>query len=270
MPELPEVEVTRLGLAPRLTGRRVSHAVTRVPALRYPFPDRLPQKLQGKVLRGIGRRGKYLLFDFGDGHLMVHLGMSGSLRLIGNGQVAEKHDHFDIAFDGEVLRLRDPRRFGAVLWLDGEPAEHPLLAHLGAEPLSRDFSTATLVMALRGRRIAIKPAIMDSGIVVGVGNIYASESLFRAGIDPRSPAGQVSRARLAKLVPAIKATLRSAIRAGGSSLRDYVGCDGGLGDFQTRHQVYGRANEGCRRCGTPIRMLRQGNRATYYCPRCQR
>lgn len=270
MPELPEVEVTRLGLAPRLTGRQVSRTVARVPALRYPLPTGLPQRLQGKVLRGITRRGKYLLFDFGDGHLLVHLGMSGSLRLTGEDRIAEKHDHLDIAFDGEVLRLRDPRRFGAVLWLAGEPAEHPLLAHLGAEPLSRDFSASALAAALQGRRIAIKPAIMDSGIVVGVGNIYASESLFRAGIDPRAPAGQVSRARLARLVPAIKATLRSAIRAGGSSLRDYVSCDGGLGDFQSRHQVYGRANEACRHCGTTIRMLRQSNRATYYCPRCQR
>lgn len=270
MPELPEVEVTRLGLAPRLTGRRVSRAIARVAALRYPLPPRLPQQLQGKLLRGIVRRAKYLLFDFGDGHLLIHLGMSGSLRLTGIDQMAEKHDHLDIAFDGEVLRLRDPRRFGAVLWLEGEPAEHPLLANLGVEPLARDFSPAALATALHGRRIAIKPAIMDSGIVVGVGNIYASESLFRAGIDPRAPAGQVSRGRLARLVPAIKATLRSAIRAGGSSLRDYVGCDGGLGDFQARHQVYGRADEACRRCGTAIRMLRQSNRATYYCPRCQR
>lgn len=270
MPELPEVEVTRLGLAPRLTGHRVSQVLARVPALRYPLPARLTETLTGRMLNGITRRGKYLLFDFGEGHLLIHLGMSGSLRLAKPGHVAEKHDHLDIAFNHEVLRLRDPRRFGAVLWLNGDPAEHPLLAHLGTEPLSREFSTTTLASALRDRRIAIKPAIMDASIVVGVGNIYASESLFRAGIDPRATAGRVSRARLARLIPAIKATLRAAIRAGGSSLRDYVTCDGGLGDFQLRHHVYDRADEPCHRCGTPIKMLRQSNRATYYCPRCQR
>ena len=270
MPELPEVEVTRLGLEPRLTGHRVTNAVARVPALRYPLPDRLAQQLQGRTLRGIQRRGKYLLFDFGEGHLLIHLGMSGSLRLVGQSEAVEKHDHFDIVFDDKVLRLRDPRRFGAVLWLEGDPTRHPLLSNLGAEPLSRDFSTATLAVALCGRKVAIKPAIMNSAILVGVGNIYASESLFTAGIDPRSPAGKVSRSRLARLVPAIKDTLRAAIRAGGSSLRDYVACDGGLGDFQLRHKVYDRAGEPCRRCGSTIKMLRQANRATYYCARCQR
>ncbi|HZV53860.1 MAG TPA: bifunctional DNA-formamidopyrimidine glycosylase/DNA-(apurinic or apyrimidinic site) lyase [Rhodocyclaceae bacterium] len=270
MPELPEVEVTRRGLAPRLTGRRVSAVATRVPALRYPLPPDLVCKLAGRPLLGIGRRGKYLLLDFGNGHLLIHLGMSGSLRLAPKEQPVARHDHLDIDFGNEVLRLRDPRRFGAVLWLEGDPAEHPLLAHLGVEPLAREFNPAALAAALRGRRTAIKPAIMDAGIVVGVGNIYASESLHRAGIDPRTPAGRISHARLAKLVPAIKTTLRAAIRAGGSSLRDYVHSDGGLGDFQLRHRVYGRAGEPCRSCGAPIRLLRQGNRATYFCPRCQR
>jgi formamidopyrimidine-DNA glycosylase len=270
MPELPEVEVTRLGLAPRLIGRSVSGITARVPALRYPLPTGLGHNLVGGTLRRIDRRGKYLLFDFGNGHLLVHLGMSGSLRLVPTGQPAAKHDQLDLDFDGEVLRLRDPRRFGAVLWLAGEPAEHPLLARLGAEPLTRGFTAATLAAALSDRRVAIKPAIMDSHIVVGVGNIYASESLHRAGIDPRTAAGRVSSVRLARLVPAIKATLRAAIRAGGSSLRDYVSCEGGLGDFQLHHRVYGRAGERCRGCGTTIRMLRQANRATYYCPRCQR
>lgn len=270
MPELPEVEVTRLGLAPRLTGRGVDAVAARVPALRYPLPARLAHRLAGRTLNGIARRGKYLLLDFGNGHLLIHLGMSGSLRLAPPDQPPAKHDHFDIRFGDEVLRLRDPRRFGAVLWLEGDPAEHPLLAHLGAEPLSREFSASTLGAALRGRRVAIKPAIMDAGIVVGVGNIYASESLHRAGIDPRTPAGSVSPVRLGRLVPAIKATLRAAIRAGGSSLRDYVRSDGGCGDFQARHLVYGRAGEPCQACGTPVRLLRQGNRATYFCPRCQR
>lgn len=270
MPELPEVEVTRLGLAPRLIGRSVSGIAVRVAALRYPLPAHLKHSLVGGTLRRIERRGKYLLFDFGNGHLLVHLGMSGSLRLVPADRPAARHDQFDLDFEGEVLRLRDPRRFGAVLWLEGEPAKHPLLAHLGAEPLTRNFTAATLAAALHNRRLAIKPAIMDAHIVVGVGNIYASESLYRAGIDPRTPAGRVSPLRLARLVPAIKTTLRAAIRAGGSSLRDYVSCEGGLGDFQLHHRVYGRAGERCRSCGAAIRMLRQANRATYYCPHCQR
>lgn len=270
MPELPEVEVTRRGLAPRLIGRSVADVTVRVPALRYPVPHGLPGQLKGRELQGIRRRGKYLLFDFGNGHMLVHLGMSGSLRMVPRDEPAARHDHFDIRFGAEVLRLRDPRRFGAVLWLAQAPETHPLLAHLGAEPLERDFTATALAAALRGRRIAIKPAIMDAGIVVGVGNIYASESLHLAGIDPRAAAGRVSLARLERLVLAIRKTLRAAIRAGGSSLRDYVSCEGGLGDFQTRHRVYDRAGEPCQECGTAIKMLRQGNRATYYCPRCQR
>jgi formamidopyrimidine-DNA glycosylase len=269
MPELPEVEVTRLGLVQQLTGRRVSAAATRATALRYPLPARLASTLSGRRLSGIARRGKYLLFDFGIGHLLVHLGMSGSLRLVSPRLPAEKHDHVDIVFDDKVLRFHDPRRFGAMLWISGDPAEHPLLARLGIEPLSREFTPDALAAALDGKRIAVKPAIMDANIVVGVGNIYASESLHRAGIDPRTPAGRISGARLARLVPAIKTTLRSAIRAGGSSLRDYVQADGCMGDFQQRHRVYDRADEPCRVCGTAIRTLRQGNRATYYCPHCQ-
>jgi formamidopyrimidine-DNA glycosylase len=269
MPELPEVEVTRRGLAARLTGNRVSDAVARTPALRYPLPQDLVRRLRGSTLSDIRRRGKYLLFDFGKGHLLVHLGMSGSLRIVGRGEPPEKHDHFDIAFGEKVLRFRDPRRFGALLWIDGNPEEHPLLAHLGMEPLSRAFNTDSLAAALQGRRTPVKPAIMDASIVVGVGNIYASESLHRAGIDPRTPAGRITRQRLARLVPAIKTTLRSAIRAGGSSLRDFVHADGRLGEFQHRHRVYGRADQPCRVCGTPVRLLRQSNRATYYCPRCQ-
>jgi formamidopyrimidine-DNA glycosylase len=270
MPELPEVEVTRLGLEPRLVGREVTAVTARVPALRYPLPTRLAARLGQQELHAIRRRGKYLLFDFGNGHLLVHLGMSGSLRLVRPDERAAKHDHLDIGFGREVLRLRDPRRFGAVLWLDDEPESHPLLAHLGVEPLERSFTSVALAEALRNRSMAIKPAIMDAGIVVGVGNIYASESLHLAGIDPRTAAGRISPARLGRLVPAIKKTLRAAIRAGGSSLRDYVSCEGGLGDFQTHHRVYDRAGQPCLSCGTPIKMLRQANRATYYCPHCQR
>ena len=269
MPELPEVEVTRRGLAAQLTGCRVRAVLARVPALRYPLPDRIADRLAGRRLAGIGRRGKYLLFEFEGGHLLVHLGMSGSLRVVPPDQPVRKHDHVDIMFGDKVLRFHDPRRFGALLWIDGDPAEHPLLAKLGLEPLSRQFTAAALAEAHAGRQTAVKPAIMDANIVVGVGNIYASESLHRAGIDPRTPAGRISALRLERLVPAIKTTLRAAIRAGGSSLRDYVHSDGGLGDFQLRHRVYGRAGEPCRVCGTPIRTLRQSNRATYYCPHCQ-
>ncbi|MBU1236719.1 MAG: bifunctional DNA-formamidopyrimidine glycosylase/DNA-(apurinic or apyrimidinic site) lyase [Gammaproteobacteria bacterium] len=270
MPELPEVEVTRLGLSSRLIGRTATSVTTRVAALRYPLPPHLAEQLRGRVLQSIRRRGKYLLFDFGNGHLLIHLGMSGSLRLVRAGEPAAVHDHLDIGFGREVLRLRDPRRFGAALWLEDDPNAHPLLARLGMEPLVRGFTAAALAVSLRGRRIGIKPAIMDAGIVVGVGNIYASESLHLAGIDPRTAAGRVSMRRLERLVPAIKKTLRAAIRAGGSSLRDYVSCEGGLGDFQTHHRVYGRVGEPCLDCGTPVKMLRQGGRATYYCPHCQR
>lgn len=270
MPELPEVEVTRLGLATRLKGARVGQVTMRTKALRYPVPVDLPDRLARRTLRDIRRRGKYLLFDFGSGHLLIHLGMSGSLRVVGHDEPPLKHDHVDIGFGRQVLRLHDPRRFGAALWLEGNPDDHPLLAHLGAEPLARGFTAGALGRALAGRSMAIKPALMDAGIVVGVGNIYASESLHRAGIDPRLAAGNLPAARLARLVPAIKQTLRAAIRAGGSTVRDYVRSDGGAGEFQQRHRVYGRAGEPCRQCGAPIRLLRQANRATYYCPRCQR
>jgi len=269
MPELPEVEVARQGLAARLIGHGVSGVVLRQRALRYPLPSALPEKLRGRPLLDLRRRGKYLLLDFDNGHLLVHLGMSGSLRLVPKADPAQVHDHVDIAFGSEVLRLRDPRRFGALIWIEGDPRQHPLLARLGAEPLDRSFTAAWLASALRGRRKAIKPAIMDAEIVVGIGNIYASESLYVAGIDPRTPAGRISDASLSRLVSAIKATLRAAIRAGGSSLRDYVRTDGEAGSFQAHHRVYGRAGQACPRCGKPIRMLRQANRATYYCPRCQ-
>lgn len=270
MPELPEVEVTRRGLASRLTGRRVRACLLRSPRLRYPIPPDLPTRLEGRQLIEVERRGKYLLLRFDNGHLLVHLGMSGSLRLIGAGQPADRHDHVDLDFEGEFLRLRDPRRFGALLWLDDDPQRHPLLAHLGMEPLERGFTAERLATALTNRHTAIKPALMNGDIVVGVGNIYASESLFHAGIDPRLMAARISPERLAQLVPAIKETLRAAIRAGGSSVRDYVGSDGGLGGFQFRHRVYGRAGQPCLRCGTPIDYLRQANRATFFCPNCQR
>lgn len=275
MPELPEVEVTRRGIAPALTGRHVTGVTLRAPALRYPLPDGLARKLKGATLAGIERRGKYLLLRFTGkagvaGHVLLHLGMSGTLRLVPPRTRAGRHDHVDIVFGDIALRLNDPRRFGALLWIDDDPAAHPLLASLGVEPLERSFTAKALHEKLQGRTAAIKLAIMDSHVVVGVGNIYAAESLFRAGINPRTAAGKVSLARLERLVAAIKQTLAAAIRAGGSTLRDFFGSDGDPGHFQLEHLVYGREGEACRACGTTIRMIRQGQRATFYCPQCQK
>jgi formamidopyrimidine-DNA glycosylase len=270
MPELPEVEVTRRGIAPDLIGRAVSDVVLRARSLRYPLPARLGGQLRERRLCGIDRRGKYLLFDFENGYLLLHLGMSGSLRLVAPTVLPGKHDHVDLVFGDLALRLRDPRRFGALLWLDGDPTQHPLIASLGVEPLTAEFTAARLRDLLAGRTTAIKQALMDSRLVVGIGNIYASESLFLAGIDPRTAAGRVSRRRLERLVPAIRTTLEAAIAAGGSSLRDFLHSDGSSGYFQQQYNVYDRTGAPCRRCSTPIRTLRQGGRATYYCPRCQR
>jgi len=272
MPELPEVEVTRRGIAPELVGRRISGGVTRVARLRYPLPPELPRLLAGKILRGVERRGKYLLLDFGVGTLLIHLGMSGSLRLLPRGAPPKKHDHLDLEFGDRLLRLRDPRRFGAVLWLaqKHDIERHPLLASLGIEPLEEGFTPAWLHAATRGKNTPIKPLLMDGHLVVGIGNIYASESLYRAGIDPRTAAGRIALKRFARLVPAIRATLEEAISAGGSSLRDFVASDGSSGYFQQQYFVYGRAGDACRVCGKTIRSLRQGQRASFFCPRCQR
>lgn len=269
MPELPEVEVTRRGLAPHLVGQVISAVQIREPRLRWPIP-RAVRSLAGRRVRALRRRGKYLLVDCGDGHLILHLGMSGSLRLVPPGTPAGKHDHFDLLLGDKCLRLRDPRRFGAVLWTARDVERHPLLAHLGVEPLSSALTGAWLHKLSRGLRIPVKLFVMDAKRVVGVGNIYASESLFRAGIDPRRRAGKIPLENYEKLVAAIKVTLRAAIKAGGSSLRDFVGADGGEGYFQNRALVYDRAGMPCRRCRTPIRRIVQGARATYYCPTCQR
>jgi formamidopyrimidine-DNA glycosylase len=269
MPELPEVEVTRRGLEPQLAGRVISGVVVREARLRWPIPA-VVRTLAGRTLRRIRRRGKYLLLDCGDGHLIVHLGMSGSLRVVAPGTVPAKHDHFDLALGDRVLRLRDPRRFGAVLWTAAPPEQHPLLAHLGIEPLSDALDAARLHALTRGVRMQIKQFLMDGRRVVGVGNIYASESLFRARIDPRKAARKVSLRESKKLVAAIKRTLLAAIKAGGSSLRDFVGADGKPGYFQQRYWVYDRSGAHCRRCRSRIRRLVQGQRATYYCPTCQK
>jgi formamidopyrimidine-DNA glycosylase len=269
MPELPEIEVARRDLAPQLTGRAISGAVVRAPRLRWRIPREV-HGLTGRIVRAVRRRGKYLVLDCGDGALILHLGMSGSLRMVSAGTPAQAHDHFDLLFGDRVLRLRDPRRFGAVIWTRGIGEGHPLLAHLGVEPLSTDFAASHLHALTRGRRTSIKQFLMDSRHVAGVGNIYANESLFRAGIRPTRRARSLSTAECANLVGAIKQTLRAAIRAGGSSLRDYVRSDGRPGRFQNRYWVYAREGCPCRRCGTRVRRLVQGQRATYYCPRCQR
>jgi formamidopyrimidine-DNA glycosylase len=269
MPELPEVEVTRRGLEPVIAGRVISGVAVREARLRWPIPPAV-HSLTGRTVGAVRRRGKYLLLDCGDGHLIVHLGMSGSLRVLAPEVPAGKHDHFDLLLGDRVLRLRDPRRFGAVLWSAGRIEAHPLLAHLGLEPLSRELTAARLHALTRGRRTPIKQFLMDGRHIVGVGNIYASESLFHAAIDPRSPARRLSPERCAALSRAIKRTLRSAIRAGGSSLRDFVGSDGARGYFQQRYWVYDREGLACRACGTPVRRLVQGQRASYFCPRCQK
>jgi formamidopyrimidine-DNA glycosylase len=269
MPELPEVEVTRRGLAPHVTGRTIAAVAVREPRLRWRVPDAV-RKLAGRTVRSIRRRGKYLLVDCGDGHLIVHLGMSGSLRLAAPGEPPGRHDHLDLAIGGRLLRLRDPRRFGAVLWTEAPPRAHPLIRDLGVEPLSRALDARRLYALTRARRTSIKQFLMDARRIAGIGNIYACESLFVAGIRPQTRAGALSLERCARLAGAIKKTLRAAIRAGGSSLRDFVGGDGRPGYFQMRARVYDRAGEACRRCGATIRRIVQGQRASYYCPRCQR
>ncbi|RPH58619.1 MAG: bifunctional DNA-formamidopyrimidine glycosylase/DNA-(apurinic or apyrimidinic site) lyase [Burkholderiales bacterium] len=273
MPELPEVEVVRRGLQHSLPGRTVRAAQVREPRLRWPVPEDLDARLSGRVLRSVERRGKYLLLGFDHGALIVHLGMSGSFRFEPLARPPSRHDHVDLLFEHGTLRYRDPRRFGAMLWHDaaqGPAAAHPLLAGLGVEPLSSAFDGAMLYRATRGRRVSIKQALLSGAIVVGVGNIYASESLFRAGIRPTTPAHRVGRGRCERLAEAIRATLSDAIARGGSSLRDFVASDGASGCFQLDCYVYGRAGEPCRVCGEPVRSLRQTQRSTFFCAHCQR
>ncbi|MBL8377119.1 MAG: bifunctional DNA-formamidopyrimidine glycosylase/DNA-(apurinic or apyrimidinic site) lyase [Burkholderiales bacterium] len=277
MPELPEVEVTRQGIAPHLTGRRIDTVVVRDARLRWPIDARLATILTGLSIAAVGRRGKYLLLSCERhgktvGTLIVHLGMSGSLRLVAPGTPAARHAHFDLVAGDAVLRLTDPRRFGAVLWhpADGGPTDrHPLLAKLGVEPFTDAFTAELMHERTRGRRVSVKEALLAGGIVVGVGNIYASESLFRSGIRPQTPAGRVSLARYRRLVVEVRRVLAMAIRKGGSTLKDFSRSDGEPGSFQLEYRVYDRAGLPCRICATPIRRLVQGQRSTFYCPRCQ-
>jgi formamidopyrimidine-DNA glycosylase len=269
MPELPEVEITRRGIEPHLARRTITGVVVRNRALRWPVPRNLAARLAGREIRAVRRRAKYLLLDCGTGTLIVHLGMSGSLRIVARDEAPGPYDHFDLGVGEIAVRLRDPRRFGAVLWVEGDPSRHPLLAHLGVEPLSGAFTGGVLHAATRGRRAAIKLALMDHRLVAGVGNIYANESLFRAGIRPRTAARRVSLERCERLVAAVRGTLEDALAAGGSSLRDFVQSDGSPGYFQQQYFVYDRAGTPCRVCGHPIRRVVQGQRSTYFCPVCQ-
>jgi formamidopyrimidine-DNA glycosylase len=271
MPELPEVETTRRGLAPLVCGTTVAAVVVRNRALRQPIPRDLARILKGRRIDALERRAKYLLFRAGNGTLIVHLGMSGRLWVVRADTPPETHDHFDLALsNGHIVRLRDPRRFGLVLWQTGDPLKHKLLRDIGPEPFSDALTAERLYRETRARSGPIKNALMDSHLIAGVGNIYANEALFRARINPKLPARKIGMARYALLADEIRATLGEAIAAGGSSIRDYVQSDGMAGNFQRKFLVYGRAEQPCQRCRTPIREIRQGQRATYYCPRCQR
>jgi len=273
MPELPEVEVVRRGLQAGLSQRVVSRVEVREPRLRWPIPEALSRELAGRRLESVGRRGKYLLMEFGGATLIAHLGMSGNFRILHAPQPPARHDHVDIDFGERLLRYHDPRRFGAMLWhtaAHGPVSGHPLLAGLGVEPFSDAFDGEMLHEATRGRAVAIKQLLLSGTVVVGVGNIYASESLFRAGIRPATPARRIGRQRCERLAQAIRDTLADAISRGGSSLRDFVGSDGQGGYFQLDCFVYGRAGQPCRVCGTPVATRRDQQRATYWCPACQR
>jgi formamidopyrimidine-DNA glycosylase len=271
MPELPEVETTRRGLEPVLLGQRIAAVRVRERRLRWPLPRGFEAALAGRQVESVDRRAKYLLIGTDDGTLIVHLGMSGNLRAVGPALALLPHDHVDLALEsGVVVRFNDPRRFGSMHFVRGRPDEHPLLRRLGPEPLGPDFHADYLFRRSRRRRVALKPFVMNAGIVVGVGNIYASEALFRAGLRPGRAAGSLSRAEAGRLVESIRGVLAAAIRVGGTTLRDYVNAEGLPGYFRQRLFVYERSGEPCRACGTPIRQRVQGQRSTYWCPSCQR
>lgn len=273
MPELPEVEVTRRGVAPHLTGQVVSDVILRREGLRWPFPTDLHRRLNGKTILAAGRRGKYLILHFQHGSLLIHLGMSGHLRVLPKETPAGKHDHIDIVVGAQALRMTDPRRFGAVLWhdaADGDLDQHPLLQQLGVEPLESGFNAGLLYRATRQRSVPIKQVLLAGDIVVGVGNIYASESLFKARINPKTQAKRIGLARYVLLAEAIRETLAAAIEQGGSTLKDFIGVDGQSGYFQQTYFVYDRSGLPCRVCGQIVKQIRQGQRSSFYCAHCQK
>jgi formamidopyrimidine-DNA glycosylase len=271
MPELPEVETTRKGIAPYVVGEVIKDVIIRERQLRWPIPVALKRSLKNQLIRKLRRRAKYLLFYTEKGCMILHLGMSGNLRILNSNTPHEKHDHVDIVFEsGRLLRFHDPRKFGSILWTKDDPLDHKLISHLGPEPLNDEFNTEYLYAHSRKRTKTIKTFIMDSHIVVGVGNIYASEALFRAGIRPTHKAGSVSKARYEKLVLEIKNVLAEAIEKGGTTLRDFINSDGKPGYFAQELQVYNREGEPCKKCNRKIKMIRLGQRSTYYCSSCQK
>jgi formamidopyrimidine-DNA glycosylase len=269
MPELPEVETTLRGIAPHIVKRTVEHVIIRQARLRWPIPDDVAVHITQQELLAITRRGKYLLFEFATGHAIIHLGMSGSLRIVAAGTLPNAHDHFDWVFGKQVLRYHDPRRFGCLLWIDGEPSAYKLLNKLGPEPLTDEFTADYLYQRSRKRTQAVKQFIMDSHIVVGVGNIYANEALFMARIKPIRKAGSLTKAQCEEFVKCIKFVLQRSIDQGGTTLRDFVGGDGKPGYFQQQLLVYGRGGEACTQCAKPLKEIRMNDRATVYCVNCQ-
>ncbi len=271
MPELPEVETTRAGIEPYLVGRRITSVRVREPRLRWPVPDNLAREITARTIHSITRRGKYLLLNTDDGVALMHLGMSGSLRVIDDDVPPQPHDHVDLVLDSaKALRLRDPRRFSALLWVTGDPRAHPLLSGLGPEPLDETFNGDYLYQRARSRKIAIKDLLMNNRVVVGIGNIYANEALFLAGIHPARAALRISLVRYRLLVSAIKEVLRRAIDHGGTTLRDFVREDGKPGYFRYQLRVYGKTDERCIVCGQTITMRVINQRSSFYCRQCQR
>lgn len=271
MPELPEVETSRRGIAPHIEGKVVQQLLVRKWQLRWPIPKELPALIDGQKLESVSRRGKYLILRFATGSALIHLGMSGSVRIVDSAAAAAKHDHFDICFsNGRSLRYTDPRRFGSLLWAEGDVNNHPLINHLGPEPLDTEFCGEYLFQRSRKRSLPLKTFIMDSKLVVGVGNIYANESLFTSGIRPTRSAGKITKAEAQRLSDNIKTVLARAIEQGGTTLKDFVGGDGKPGYFAQQLQVYGRGGEPCVSCGKTLKELRIGQRATVYCGHCQK
>jgi formamidopyrimidine-DNA glycosylase len=269
MPELPEVETTRRGIKPYIDQQIITQVIVRQTKLRWPVPVEIKQ-MEGQEVESVTRRGKYILIETPAGTALIHLGMSGSLRIVDAGTEPEKHDHIDIVLDsGKAVRMRDPRRFGAFLWTTQNPLKHKLIRYLGPEPLTDDFNADYLYQASRGRSMSIKQFIMTGQVVVGVGNIYACESLFKTGISPKWSAGKVSKERYAKLVEEIKIVLANAIEQGGTTLRDFVQVGGSPGYFAQQLNVYGRKGESCLQCGSEIKQITQGQRSTFYCAKCQ-
>ena len=270
MPELPEVETSRRGIEPYLRGKVIKKITIRQHKLRWPIPRNLPALAQGQKIHDVCRRAKYIYLKLDDGNIIIHLGMSGSLRICKPGTPPEKHDHIDIQVSSnKILRLRDPRKFGCVLWAKGSISDHRLIKTLGPEPLDDIFTATYLHDKANNRSCSIKAFIMNSHVVVGVGNIYASEALFRAGINPKCKAGKISLSRFKKLVTAIKLTLQLAIEEGGTTLRDFTGIDGQPGYFAQKLLVYGRTGQPCIQCGGEIKQFSQQARSTFYCTVCQ-